>query len=81
MSTQTPVGADRNRTIGPHFTFSARIAKTPRSFIREILKVTAFPGIISFAGGLPNPAFIDVDGIRKAAETVLERVFINVLDF
>ncbi len=81
MSTQTPVGADRNQTTGPHYTFSARMAKTPRSFIREILKVTAFPGIISFAGGLPNPALIDVDGIRKAAVAVLERDGKNVLQY
>jgi 2-aminoadipate transaminase len=49
------------------------MAKTPKSFIREILKVTANPEIISFAGGLPNPELIDVDGIRKAAAAVLER--------
>ncbi len=47
------------------------MAKTPKSFIREILKVTESPSIISFAGGLPNPALIDVDGISAAAATVL----------
>jgi 2-aminoadipate transaminase len=47
------------------------MAKTPKSFIREILKVTENPGIISFAGGLPNPALIDVDGIAQAAARVL----------
>ncbi|MEI7857563.1 MAG: PLP-dependent aminotransferase family protein [Methanomicrobiales archaeon] len=47
------------------------MAKTPKSFIREILKVTENPGIISFAGGLPNPALIDVDGIARAAARVL----------
>ncbi|MCX6688751.1 MAG: PLP-dependent aminotransferase family protein [Methanoregula sp.] len=47
------------------------MARTPKSFIREILKVTEDPGIISFAGGLPNPALIDVEGIRKAAAHVL----------
>ncbi len=35
--------------------FSQRIKSTPSSFIREILKVTQKPEIISFAGGLPNP--------------------------
>ena len=32
---------------------SQRIKGTPSSFIREILKVTQKPEIISFAGGLP----------------------------
>jgi 2-aminoadipate transaminase len=44
---------------------------TPKSFIREILKVTENPAIISFAGGLPNPSLIDVDGITRAATRVL----------
>jgi 2-aminoadipate transaminase len=51
--------------------FAQRMAKTPRSFIREILKVTENPDIISFAGGLPNPALIDVEGIARAAARVL----------
>ena len=45
--------------------------RTPRSFIREILKVTENPGIISFAGGLPNPDLIDAAGIAEAAAAVL----------
>jgi 2-aminoadipate transaminase len=48
------------------------MAKTPKSFIREILKVTGRPEIISFAGGLPSPDLIDVEGIRVAADSVLK---------
>lgn len=47
--------------------------KTPRSFIREILKLTGRGETISFVGGLPSPALIDVEGIRTAAITVLEQ--------
>jgi 2-aminoadipate transaminase len=53
--------------------FASRMAKTPKSFIREILKVTEDPRIISFAGGLPNPGLIDVEGIAAAAARVLEK--------
>ncbi|MGA2913425.1 MAG: PLP-dependent aminotransferase family protein [Methanoregula sp.] len=81
MSKQTTIRADRNQITGRHYTFASRMAKTPKSFIREILKVTANPEIISFAGGLPNPALIDVDGIRKAAATVLEQEGRNVLQY
>jgi len=35
--------------------FAKRMETAQPSFIREILKVTADPKIISFAGGLPNP--------------------------
>jgi 2-aminoadipate transaminase len=55
------------------YTFAPRMAKTPKSFIREILKVTERPEVISFAGGLPSPSLIDVEGIRTAAATVLEQ--------
>lgn len=52
--------------------FSDRITDTPRSFIREILKVTADDKIISFAGGLPNRKLFPVEDIKKAAVKVLE---------
>jgi len=54
------------------FSFSRRIQNTPKSFIREILKVTQNPDIISFAGGLPNPSLIDTEGIEKAASKVIK---------
>jgi 2-aminoadipate transaminase len=50
-----------------------RIAQAPASFIREILKVTEQPGIISFAGGLPNEALFPLEEIRLASEAVLGR--------
>jgi 2-aminoadipate transaminase len=59
--------------IAQRYTFAPRMAKTPKSFIREILKVTERPEVISFAGGLPSPALIDVEGIRTACASVLEK--------
>ena len=43
------------------------------STIREILKVTSQPDIISFAGGLPAPELFPVEAVRAAASTVLEQ--------
>lgn len=65
--------SDREPKHNHHYTFASRMAKTPKSFIREILKVTEKPEIISFAGGLPNPALIDTEGIRQASNAVLEQ--------
>lgn len=48
--------------------FSNRINDVPRSFIREILKVAMDPGIISFAGGLPNSDLFPVEGLKAATE-------------
>src|SRR5512137_2237426 len=53
-------------------TFATRMDNVPKSFIREILKVTENPEIISFAGGLPNPALFPVQEIAAAAQKVLQ---------
>jgi 2-aminoadipate transaminase len=42
-----------------------------RSYIREILKVTQNPEIISFAGGLPSPDHFPAEAFAKAATAVL----------
>lgn len=51
--------------------FAQRMGGAQKSFIREILKVTENPEIISFAGGLPSPAFFPVEEIAEAAAKVL----------
>ena len=55
----------------PSWPISARAQKITSSAIREILKVTERPEIISFAGGLPSPATFPVDRIRDACATIL----------
>ncbi len=42
------------------------------SVIRELLKLTNDPEIISFAGGLPAPSVFPVEAFQKAATKVLE---------
>ncbi|PZQ01480.1 MAG: 2-aminoadipate aminotransferase [Variovorax paradoxus] len=53
------------------WTLAARAQKMNPSVIREILKVTEKPGIISFAGGLPSPKTFPVAEFRAACEKVL----------
>jgi 2-aminoadipate transaminase len=52
--------------------FSERVQHIPKSFIREILKITAQPDVISFAGGLPNPASFPVEAIKQSTIKVLD---------
>jgi 2-aminoadipate transaminase len=51
--------------------FARRMDTVRTSTIREILKVTEQPEIISFAGGLPAPELFPVDDILAAAGRVL----------
>jgi 2-aminoadipate transaminase len=50
--------------------FSDRITDVPRSFIREILKVTLDRTVISFAGGLPNRELFPAAELQRATEKV-----------
>ena len=61
--------------------FAERISGAKRSFIREILKVTADPQVISFAGGLPNPASFPVPEIAEAARKVIEESGASALQY
>jgi 2-aminoadipate transaminase len=51
--------------------FARRMANVRPSTIREILKVTEQPHMISFAGGLPAPELFPVDAVLAATERVL----------
>ena len=53
------------------WTQARRAQKMNPSVIREILKVTEKPGIISFAGGLPSPKTFPVAAFAAACEKVL----------
>ncbi len=48
-----------------------RLQNVETSAIRELFKLLGKPGIISFAGGFPDSAMFDVDGIREAANQAL----------
>jgi 2-aminoadipate transaminase len=51
--------------------FSERAAQMQSSFIREILKITQRPEIISFAGGLPSSDTFPVAEMKAAFDKVL----------
>jgi len=51
--------------------FARRLDNVETSAIRELFKLLGKPGIISFAGGFPDSAMFDVEGIREAVDGVL----------
>ena len=61
--------------------FADRMSAVHKSFIREILKVTDDPEIISFAGGLPNPRLFPVQELSEAAKKVLDECGPSVLQY
>ena len=53
------------------FTMARRAERMNPSVIREILKITEKPGVISLAGGLPSPDSFPVEAMREATQRVL----------
>nr|WP_230286905.1 PLP-dependent aminotransferase family protein [Deinococcus sp. 12RED42] len=53
-------------------TLSRRAQSMNASAIREILKITQRPDVISFAGGLPAPELFPLDEVRAASNRVLD---------
>jgi 2-aminoadipate transaminase len=51
------------------------------SVVREVLKVTSQPDVISFAGGLPAPELFPIEEFRAAADTVLRTMGRQALQY
>ena len=60
-------------STSPTLSFADRLHNVETSAIRELFKLLGKPGIISFAGGFPDSALFDVDGIRQASLAALEQ--------
>ena len=72
-----PIGDNTGATLKHRETltmplqFASRLNNVETSAIRELFKLLGKPGIISFAGGFPDPAMFDVEGIRAASNEAL----------
>jgi 2-aminoadipate transaminase len=64
-----------------HEIFSASAKNMKRSVIRELLKLTRKPEIISFAGGLPDPSAFPLDAVVDITAHVLKRDGTNALQY
>ena len=51
--------------------FADRLDNVETSAIRELFKLLGKPGIISFAGGFPDSAMFDVEGLKEASAKAL----------
>ncbi len=61
--------------------YALRTQSMKSSVIRDLLKLTDEPGIISFAGGLPGADLFPIDAFRTAADLVLRRAGAHALQY
>ncbi|MEO6913064.1 MAG: hypothetical protein ABI182_03460, partial [Candidatus Baltobacteraceae bacterium] len=59
-------------TISHTVKFAARTSHMRASTIREMLKVTQQPDVISFGGGLPAPELFPTDAIADCTREVMD---------
>ena len=60
---------------------SERAKKLKASEIRELLKLTQLPGMISLAGGLPNPKAFPIEVIRECIDKVFDEHILSALQY
>ena len=63
------------------FKLAKRMANLKASEIREILKITERPEIISFAGGLPAPELFPIEAIKRVSQLVLDESGAKALQY
>ena len=61
--------------------YSDRSKGMKASEIRELLRVSQLPGVISFAGGLPNPKAFPVSAIKEISSELLEENGPTILQY
>lgn len=63
------------------YRYANRTQRMGSSIIRELLKLTEQPDIISFAGGLPAPEVFPVEQFKEACNTVLDEFGAQALQY
>ena len=61
--------------------YAQRTQRMTSSMIRELLKLTVQPDIISFAGGLPAPELFPIEEFKSASDTVLSEMGRQALQY
>ena len=61
--------------------FAKRMENVGGSAVREILKLTQQPNIISFAGGLPSPESFPVEELRQITDRIYQDYGVQFLQY
>jgi 2-aminoadipate transaminase len=74
--------AEMQHKVDPEkWPFAQHVRDLEASIIREILKITSQPGVISFAGGLPAPELFPLKDLARIATEVIEKYGASCLQY
>jgi len=72
MSTKSDTTDTETMTTPAKWGVTPHVMELETSIIREILKLSSQPGVISFAGGLPAPEMFPVEDLKEAGIRALD---------
>ena len=77
----TPIPSDKPAIPSWEPAYASRAERLQASEIRELLKLLERPDIISFAGGIPDPALFPIDAVRDAYASSLDAEASRLLQY
>ncbi|MBW3925231.1 PLP-dependent aminotransferase family protein, partial [Neisseria meningitidis] len=60
---------------------AARAGELKPSAVRELLKHSKLPGVISLGGGIPAPELFDTEGLELAVQKVMSERFNDAFQY
>jgi len=73
--------AEEVQAMPDKWNYAPHVLSLESSIIREILKISSKPGVISFAGGYPGPEMFPVEEMKQAAMEVIDEFKSNALQY
>lgn len=65
---------EKQDQVAPHkWRFAPHVVQAEVSIIREMLKISSLPGVISFAGGLPAPEMFPLEELKKSCVNAINQ--------
>lgn len=72
MSTKSNISEIENMTVPEKWGVAPHVLELETSIIREILKMSSKPGMISFGGGYPAPELFPLEDLREATNRAID---------
>ncbi len=81
MDTKTPPSVFEKMDPPQRWGVTSHVMELENSIIREILKLSSKPGVISFAGGLPAPELFPIRDLKEAASRVFDNYGASAMQY
>lgn len=81
MENKSIVSEVDSMTLPEKWGVASHVLSLENSIIREILKLSSQPGVISFAGGLPAPELFPFEDLKESSVRAIDKYGANALQY